>query len=470
MIHHESMTLPPVGEGWPLPSRIWGDVSGTGEVAESNSPLNGKLVQSVRLLSHYELEQLFGAVQEAPSFSTEELSGFLARLHANFLDMECDFFLAMRLETGFSFYDCREMIAGVESLLSAPLPNVHENERSTADIQYPAIGKMRRIQLVTAPWGTVAVILPQNAFLIIAVTALINGLATGNRVILRAPVQSARSASLLSHLLTISECPWSSVSVVLCKSLDFVDYAYRAKPSILLHYMGSSRHAASIIHRSFDQGTPLIVDGEGNVWVYVSEGCNVQSAAKILAKGSLRYYGQTCTSINGAMIHPSIYGSVRSALKQQFASARVGPLLDEQQATWCWQRIQESGGQVLVGGCWSSSQMAPTLVDSPSLKSDLVCEGLFGPALWIRQADGDEFVSSWPLNRFPLCAGILGPESAGRYWPASLAHVARVVLDGDPSIESVFEPWGGYPPSGQNPVGPWYAKYQRTIQIDRPDN
>ena len=59
----------------------------------------------------------------------------------------------------------------------------------------------RQIRLVPSPWGTVVVILPQNAFLILAVTTLLNALAAGNRVILRAPLQSARSAALLSVVL-----------------------------------------------------------------------------------------------------------------------------------------------------------------------------------------------------------------------------------------------------------------------------
>jgi len=33
-------------------------------------------------------------------------------------------------------------------------------------------------------------------------------------------------------------------------------------------------------------------------------------------------------------------------------------------------------------------------------------------------------------------------------------------------VESMFEPWGGYPPSGLNPVSNWIEKYRQTYQID----
>ena len=41
----------------------------------------------------------------------------------------------------------------------------------------------------------------------------------------------------------------------------------------------------------------------------------------------------------------------------------------------------------------------------------------------------------------------------------------RKVLNLDPTIESVFEPWGAYLPSGSNDVSFWYEKYRRYYQL-----
>jgi len=30
----------------------------------------------------------------------------------------------------------------------------------------------------------------------------------------------------------------------------------------------------------------------------------------------------------------------------------------------------------------------------------------------------------------------------------------------------MFEPWGGYPPSGSNPVSLWIEKYRQIYQLD----
>lgn len=68
--------------------------------------------------------------------------------------------------------------------------------------------------------------------------------------------------------------------------------------------------------------------------------------------------------------------------------------------------------------------------------------------------------------QYPLCAGVLSASAEAPWWLARLPNVARLTVNGDPSIEDVFAPWGGYPGSGANPVGPWHEKYQRTVQVD----
>jgi acyl-CoA reductase-like NAD-dependent aldehyde dehydrogenase len=141
-------------------------------------------------------------------------------------------------------------------------------------------------------------------------------------------------------------------------------------------------------------------------------------------------------------------------------------VFDTDQAAWCEQRIAQSGGQILCGGQRQDHLLAPTLVERPNPHSPLVCEGLFGPALWIRPGDKEDFACLWRTNRFPLAAGVLSPSAHASEWLARLPHLARLSLNGDPSVEHVFEPWGGYAGSGNNPVSHWHEKYQRVVQVD----
>ena len=149
-------------------------------------------------------------------------------------------------------------------------------------------------------------------------------------------------------------------------------------------------------------------------------------------------------------------------------NVQVGPLFDSAQADRCLERMNTSGGEILCGGQTQGNLLLPTLVERPDPTSDLVREGLFGPALWIAPGERDEFAEWWLNNRFPLCAGVFSPTPEASWWQHRLPNLARLCINGDPSLEYPFEPWGGYPASGVNPVGTWREKYLRVLQIDAP--
>jgi acyl-CoA reductase-like NAD-dependent aldehyde dehydrogenase len=386
-----------------------------------------------------------------------ELAEGISRRRIEFAD-------SLYRETGFAHSDCDELIQG--ALTYALGYADHPSTQLTGPSAPEFVGGGRQMSLVGVPFGTVAAILPHNAFLPLALACMLNALRAGNRVILRSPTQSARSAVLLSEVL--SQIPEIApfVSILLCSARPFVG-AFMASPgSGLLQFFGSSRRAGELVARGFDSGKTVLVDGEGNTWAYVDESFPPEAAAEILVAGAFRYRGQTCTSINGAILHPDLFESVSRRVASLAREYGPGPLFDEAQAEWCLERVAGSRGELAVGGSRQGSILAPTVVLNPAWESDLVREGLFGPALWLAPGDAETFATRWLTNRYPLCAAILQSPPNPSFW-ARLPGLARLVLNGDPSIEDPFEYWGGYAPSAQNPVSDWPAKYQRVVQVDQ---
>lgn len=471
--------LPNAGVLWPNSSLLGNRRGGQGELADISSPVNGTLIQRVSLLSQQEIASLAASILPPSPIEPEQLWGFTVRLYQALDAMRPLLVEALRLETGFVSEDAEELIAGSLAYVDrfCNLPSEVTEPGALAQT-YRQKEQTRQIHLTRAAWGTVVVILPQNAFLLLAVTTLLNALAAGNRVVLRAPLQSARSAALLAAAVEAAEPPHNAVSIVMTRAKELLAAFYSSPDACLIHFMGSSRHAPEIIADGFRHGKATVVDGEGNGWVWVGEDACPTTAARLLTAGAVRYNGQTCTSINGAMIHPDLYGQVRKLLTDHWKRLRcgdplsedveVGPLFDVAQAEWCERQIKESGGAVLCGGRRQSNLLFPTLVENPLSTCGLVTEGLFGPALWISPAAADTFVDRWRQNRYPLCAGILSPSADPHLWSGRLQNLARLVVNGDISEEYLFEPWGGYPASGMNPVGSWKDKYQRVLQIDAP--
>jgi hypothetical protein len=72
----------------------------------------------------------------------------------------------------------------------------------------------------------------------------------------------------------------------------------------------------------------------------------------------------------------------------------------------------------------------------------------------------------WRRNRYPLSAAIFSANADFEWWAPRLPNLSRLVLNNDPSIEYIHEPWGAYPSSGANAVGRWIDKYSRVVQVD----
>ncbi len=435
-----------------------------GDEYANQSPF-GQTLQTVRLLSDHELVKLFSSPS---TYQPADLKSSVSALRTLMFDNRQSLILELRTSTGFGLADstevidsCLQFLDGFESFC----PSSEEGPTSRG----------RSITLVSVPWGTVAAILPQNAFLSMALLCLLHGSATGNRVILRAPSGSARLAAILGQLLIQSGWDPNSFSLVVCNGGKFVEAWHASQQISLLHYMGSSERAASLLASSFEAGKPCLIDGEGNSMVYVDQDQDPNLAASLLWQGALRYNGQTCTSINGVVVHPEIDGRVREMLRKMAQDTpfghgehQVGPLFRRGQAELAEARIQSSGGRLGRIGRPNDNLFPPTLVEDPDVSSDLVTQGLFAPALWLRTGDYEDFKSVWRSNRFPLCAAVLSHRLAVEQMLVDLGRASRLVMNGDPSLEDPFEPWGAYPPSGSNPVGLWGAKYLRTLQLDQP--
>lgn len=474
-----SLEVVPVGEEWQC-SRIWGKKAGNGQLAEQTSPLDGRIIQKTPLLSPQEISELLSGPDSFETFNPEGIRLFCSRLHDELCKLQPHILEATLLETGFNRLDseevvqaCLDYVKGFSDYLDILLQS-----QSTAPLEYAASAGTRHIRLIDVPWGTIAVILPQSAFLFLAITCLLNALATGNRIILRSPVQSARSAALLGLAIDNSNPPADTISIAMVSARTFISAICDSREPILVHYLGSSTHAPDLISTCFQAGKQVLIDGEGNCWVWVDESTPIDTACDILTSGAIRYNGQTCTSINGAVIHPNIYEQVSARLTSRWnqissgnpleKDVEIGPLTDEAQAEHCLSRIKESGATILAGGTRNGNIFAPTLAEKPAEESDLVTKGIFTPALWIAPGDFNDFSQKWRQNCYPLCAGVLTSSTEPAKFLQKLPNLARLVINADPSVEHIYEPWGGYPSSGTNTVSHWYRKYLRPVQVDSP--
>jgi glyceraldehyde-3-phosphate dehydrogenase [NAD(P)+] len=443
-----------------------------------SSPIDGKHLKTLQLLSGDEIHELFrrNCVDSVPN-SREESLAFLKRLCSSIKKNREILIPMMVNETGYILSDSAEIIDGSIDFLDQFENEVaQEPYRPGMTARSFGADTERKIHISSRPYRQVAAIIPQNASFGTALIVLAAALYSGSKLVLRASLQAGLTNDLLKKMVMESAPPGNSVEFVNCLATDFLKACYESPQVDLIHYIGSNRYVASVLMDSFKSGKTCLLDGQGNGLAYIDQSFPIDKAVKIVAEGAVRYNGETCTSINGVICHPEIYKDFRDGLAKALGSLTwgnpmetdtdVGPLFSETQTAHIGELVRSSGGKFLSGGTIKGSYIEPGLVEGVDQDKSLVTEGFMGPIVWLAKAAFRESDAWFGKNQYPLSDTILSLDSDQIRSFVTRSRSPRVCINVDSSLESMFEPWGGYPPSGLNPVSIWTQKYLQTFQID----
>ncbi len=452
------------------------------DLAESHdlvSPVTGEVLERIRLASREEIAQEARRLAcGAGESSTEDVFSFFRRLEEELVSRR-DLFIRMTIaETGFIVRDAEETVDSAIDFLSSFETFVERPLHPEQIIQHSYSSESRRsMRLTSRSFGVIAALVPQNASLTLGITMIASALYAGSRILLRPSLQTACTGTLLGEAVAASNPPGGRVGIVNCLAGRFLEACCRSEHVDVIHYVGSNQHALSVLNQTFSAGKVCLLDGQGNGLLYVDDSVPVEEAARLITEGATRFNGETCTSVNGVLIEESMYPSLRAALVEAFAAldvgnpfvsgTHVGPLFSERQAqSLRRQMLEAQGGRILIGADLGGAYFGPAIVEGVALEDPLVREGLFGPAIWIQPVRRGNLWSWMRGNRFPLSDTILSSRGDVIREFAENSRAARVCVNADPSVESMFEPWGGYPPGSLNPVSPWIEKYRQVYQLD----
>ncbi|MEW6380184.1 MAG: aldehyde dehydrogenase [bacterium] len=454
-------------------------ISSQGIPHEVISPVTGTSLGIVPLATREIIGQALSTFAgQPPVLPKKEVFAFLQRLKEQLL-LRQDLLLEKTcLETGFVVRDSREIVNSSIEFLQDFEIYVQDKAFREQIIRhsYSCVSK-RDIRVTQRPFRCVAAVVPQNASLSLSIIIIASALYAGSRVILRPSLQNGPTGSLLAEAIAMSDPPPSRIIIVNCLARDFIDACCASESVDLIHYIGSNQYAQPVFMQTFEAGKVCILDGQGNGLLYLDDTYPREDAVRIIGQGATRYNGETCTSINGVLTKDTIYRQVRDALVDYFQTLRmgnpqdpeiqIGPLFSEKQALMLQRAIRETpGARILCGGDVEGAYFRPAVVEGISPHDPIVREGVFGPVIWIRSVTEDSLWDWLEGNQFPLSDTILSTDGDLIRSFAVNSRAARICVNEDPSVESMFEPWGGYPPSGLNPVSVWIEKYRQTFQLD----
>ncbi len=246
------------------------------------------------------------------------------------------------------------------------------------------------------PYGTVLVIAPWNYPFLLALEPLIMAIAAGNTVVLKPSELTENTSKVITQIIqTIFP---SDIAVIVEGGVD-TSTELLAQKWDYIFFTGSTRVGKIVAKAAANHLTPVTLELGGKSPCIIDDTNNLKLVARRLVWAKLFNGGQTCISADYAIVKSSVKEALISALKAEI-SRRYGenPKLSKD-----FPRIINSKNlerlkhliakeTVLFGGETDESEnyLAPTLIDNPSLDSDIMKTEIFGPILPILTYDTEE--------------------------------------------------------------------------------
>ncbi len=453
----------------PLGHLIGGQsVSGTGELFENRSPVDGSLLGMVRSATGAEVAQACEAARDAfPAWRA--LAGSERR---RILHRIADLIEARAEEIALT--ECIDTGQAWRFMSKAALRGA-ENYRFFADRAPDAANGLSlptdtHLNYTTRqPIGPVGIITPWNTPFMLSTWKIAPALAAGCTVVHKPAEWSPLSARLLAEIMLEAGLPGGVVNLINGIG-ETTGKALTEHPDIkAVAFIGESRTGGLIMA----QGAPTLkrvhLELGGKNPVIVFEDADLDRALDAVVFMIYSLNGERCTSSSRLLVQRSIHDAFVDRLADRVARLKVGHPLDPDtevgplvhprhlDKVLSYTGIaQADGARVAVGGarCQRADlspdgcYVQPTLFIDASAGMRIAREEIFGPVLTVLPFD-DEAQAVALANDVPYgLAGYLWTGDVGRANRVSLAMDAGMIWVNSENVRHLPTPFGGMKASG----------------------
>lgn len=451
-----------------------------GKVSQkTSSPVDGSEIAEIKLLSEEELTQVF---LEAKKFNGSPIKNNfdeLVLLADYFKKNHIKFTEQIISDAGFTQKDSEDLVnCSIEFCrdYSRHLAELPDSEVSTS---FSFEGNSHpKIHFTSSPYGLISATTPRNTPLITELTIVVHALWSGNALVLRpSPGVAGTVAMMIEGLLKcFTKESLAQLNMVFSDAKEFVTASI--EHANLLHYVGSSKYLQNTLISGIENGTKVLVDGDGCSMVVVDAKADIEKAAKACYEGLVRANGQICITIRAIIVAQEIHAEFTSLfldlIKQTTVEPPVlkkeigmGPVFSAAQAEAIIgvskkYKVLSSGDNPLSYG---PNYITPVVLELEPDNTTFLRESLFGPVVGIASYAGDEWKKWFEENPINLTDVVFSEDESFVEEFLTTSKSPRRVVNIDPTIESVFEPWGAFLPSGWNDVSYWFTKYRNYYQL-----
>ncbi len=254
--------------------------------------------------------------------------------------------------------------------------------------------------IYSEPYGTVLVIAPWNYPFQLAVAPVISAIAAGNTVVLKPSEHTTHTSQLLENILSAVFKPEhlkvvqggvSETTLLLKERWDYIFFTGSVPVGKIV-----AKAAAPFL-------TPLTLELGGKNPCIIDDSMSTQLIAKRLVWGKFVNAGQTCIAPDYLLVQTSVKAQLISDLKTEITKAYG----ENPQESEDYPRIINTthlsrltnmltDSKVVFGGTYDTADcyLAPTIIDEPSMDSEVMKDEIFGPILPILSYNTEDEIQS----------------------------------------------------------------------------
>ena len=286
---------------------------------------------------------------------------------------------------------------------------------------FPAKGR-----IFAEPYGSVLIFSAWNYPFQLALAPMIAAIAAGNCVVLKTSEQSPATAEILKTL--IESCFKSKHAAVINGGIAEAEILLKRKFDYLF-YTGGPNGGRHVMHAAAKRLTPVTLELGGKSPCIVAADADLEVTAKRIVWGKYMNAGQTCVAPDYLLVHEKIKAPLMEKMQlviknfygENPQESNDYPRIINKAHFERLRRLLD-GHKVHTGGKHDIEDLylEPTIVDNPTLDSELMEHEIFGPILpvitWRHFDEVLEFVNERPkplaMYCFTKCANFTSKLTA----------------------------------------------------------
>ena len=289
--------------------------------------------------------------------------------------------------------------------------------------------------IYSEPYGSVLIITPWNYPFQLAIAPMIAAIAAGNTVVLKPSEHTENTSKLLESIISsvfkpehvkVIEGGIPETNLLLKERWDYI------------FFTGSVAVGKIVAKAAAPFLTPITLELGGKNPCIIDNTMSTQLIAKRLVWGKFINAGQTCIAPDYLLVHSSVKKQLISDLKKEIINAygdnpQESPdyprIINTKNLSRLTSMLEDSkvifGGHIDTTDCY----LAPTLIEEPSLDSNVMKEEIFGPILpilsYTSEADISTIVSKYekPLGFYVFSTNKLFYKKMIKTYSLSLIHI-----------------------------------------------